>query len=128
MKHGQILAFAAALAVTTGGIVALAAPASAADQVVVRAEADVRIAHVRYADLNIANPAGQKLLNRRVGQAVHSVCDGSASYATFQSEGFCRTAAWGSAKPQIERAIERAQLMASLGLKDVNAPAIAIAL
>ena len=127
MKHGQILAFAAALAVTTGGIVALAAPASAADQVVVRAEA-VPTAHVRYADLDIANAAGQKLLNRRVGQAVHSVCDGAASYATFQSEGFCKTAAWGRAKPQIVAAIERAQLMASLGLKDVNAPAIVITL
>ena len=128
MKHGQILAFAAALAVTTGGIVALAAPASAADQVVVRAEADVRTAHVRYADLDIANAAGQKLLNRRVGQAVHSVCDGTASYATFQSEGFCKTAAWGRARPQIARAIERAQTLASLGVRDVNAPAIVITL
>lgn len=114
MKYGQILAFGAAVALTSGGIVALAAPASAAP-VVVHAPSDVPTRLVRFVDLDLTAPAGQKQLNRRVGSAVNFVCEDSASYASFQSDGFCRTAAWQRARPQIDRAIERATLLASNG-------------
>ena len=126
MKKGRILAFGAAVAVTTGGFVLTATPASA-EQVVVHAT-DVPTRVVRYADLDLTAKAGQKQLNRRVGTAVFDVCEDSESYASFQSEGPCRTAAWSRAKPQIARAIERAQLLASLGVKDTGAQEITISL
>lgn len=127
MKNGHILALGAAIAITTGGFVATATPAFAAAQVVVRAPADVPVRLVRYADIDLTAVQGQKQLNRRVGVAVREVCEGSASYATFQSEGFCHTAAWNRARPQIARAIDNARLMAANGLKP-SGEAIVIAL
>jgi UrcA family protein len=126
MKLGQFLAFGAAVAVTTGGVVTLASPASAAPVVVHATEIPTRM--VSYADLDLTAAAGQKQLKRRVGTAVYDVCEGSESYANFQSDGFCRTAAWDRAKPQIARAIERAHLLAANGIKDTSAQAIAISL
>ena len=128
MKHGQILALGAAIAITTGGFVATATPAFAAQPVVVHAPSDVPTRTVRFADLDLTLASGRKLLNRRVGQAVHSVCEGSESYATFQSDGICKTAAWGRAKPQIARAVERAQLLAANGLAATGEQAIVITL
>lgn len=126
MKLGQFLAFGAAVAVTTGGVVTLATPASAAPVVVHATEIPTRV--VSYADLDLTAAAGQKQLKRRVGTAVYDVCEDSESYANFQSDGFCRTAAWDRARPQIARAIERAQLLAANGIKDTSAQAIAISL
>jgi len=126
MKNGRILAFGAALAVSAGGFVLTATPASA-EQVVVHAT-DIPTRVIRYADLDLTDKIGQKQLKRRVGTAVFDVCDGSASYATFQSEGFCQTAAWSQARPQMARAIERAQLLASLNVKDTEPQAITISL
>lgn len=126
MKLGQFLAFGAAVAVTTGGVVTLATPASAAPVVVHATEIPTRV--VSYADLDLTVAAGQKQLKRRVGTAVYDVCEDSESYANFQSDGFCRTAAWDRARPQIARAIERAQLLAANGIKDTSAQAIAISL
>jgi UrcA family protein len=126
MKLGQFLAFGAAVAVTTGGIVTLAAPASA-EQVVIHAT-EIPTKLVRFADLDLADRAGQRALKRRVSTAVYAVCEGSESYATFQSDGFCRTAAWEKATPQIDAAIQRAQLAALQGLPDNSEKAIVITL
>ena len=128
MKHGQILALGAAIAITTGGFVATATPAYAAQPVVVHAPADVPTRLVRFSDLDLTLASGRKLLHRRVGSAVFDVCEGSESYATFQSDGPCRTAAWKRADPQIARAIEQAQLMAAHGLADTGEQAIVITL
>ena len=117
MKTVQFLAFGAAVALTTGGFVVTATPAFASPQVVVRGQADIPVRLVRYADLDLTAKSGQKLLQRRVGAAVHAVCEGSASYATFQSEGFCKTAAWNRARPQIAQAIDDAGRLAANGLK-----------
>ncbi|QIK95637.1 UrcA family protein [Sphingomonas sp. HDW15A] len=126
MKFRKILAFGAAVAVTTGGVVTLASPASAEQVVIHATEIPTRLVH--FADLDLANRDGQRVLKRRVSTAVYAVCDGSESYATFQSDGFCRTAAWAKATPQIEAAIQRAQLMAENNIKDTGVQAIAISL
>ena len=128
MKHGQILAFGAALAITTGGVVTLASPAVAGPQVVVEAPSDIPTRLVRFGDLNLTAAHGQKMLNRRVAVAVNDVCEDSASYSNFQTDGFCRTAAWDRARPQIERAIERAHTLALNGQVETGEQAIAIAL
>ena len=103
-----------------------AAPASAEQVVVHATEIPTRL--VRYSDLDLADRSGQKTLKRRVSTAVYAVCEGSESYATFQSDGFCRTAAWEKATPQIDAAIQRARLAALNGLKDNSEKAIAITL
>jgi UrcA family protein len=127
MKLGQFFAFGAAVAVTTtGGMVMFAAPASAEQVVVHATEIPTRL--VRYSDLDLADRSGQKTLKRRVSTAVYAVCEGSESYATFQSDGFCRTAAWEKATPQIDAAIQRAKLAALHGVKDNSEKAIAITL
>ena len=127
MKLGQFLAFGAAVAVTTtGGMVMFAAPASA-EQVVVHAT-EIPTKLVRFADLDLANRDGQRTLKRRVSTAVYAVCEGSESYATFQSDGFCRTAAWDKATPQIDAAIQRAQFAALNGVPDNSDKAIIITL
>lgn len=126
MKYGRILSFGAALAVSTGGIVTISAPASAEQVVVHATEIPTRL--VRFADLNLADRDGQRTLKRRVSTAVYAVCEGSESYATFQSDGFCRTAAWSKATPQIDAAIQRAQMAALHGIKDTSEKAIAITL
>lgn len=126
MKLGQFFAFGAAVAVTTGGVFTLATPASA-EQVVIHAT-EIPTKLVRYADLDLANRDGQRALKRRVSTAVYAVCEGSESYATFQSDGFCRTAAWKKATPQIDAAIQRAHLAALNGVQDTSEKAIAITL
>ena len=128
MKLRQILAFGAAVAITTGGVVTLASPANAAPQVVVQAPSDIPTRLVRYSDLNLTAAHGKKMLNRRVAVAVNEVCEGSESYANFQTDGFCRTAAWDRARPQIERAIERAHTLALNGQLETGEQAISIAL
>ena len=129
MKHGQILALGAAIAITAGGFVATATPAFAAQQVVVHAPSeDVPVRLVRFADLDLTLASGRKVLHRRVGSAVFDVCEGSESYATFQSDGFCRTAAWKRADPQIARAVERAQQLALNGVAPTGEQAIVITL
>lgn len=128
MKHGKILALGAAIAITTGGFVTTATPAFAAPQMVVQAPSDVPVRLVRFGDLDLTVASGRKLLHRRVASAVGEVCEGSESYATFQSDGFCRTAAWKRADPQIASAIERAQLFAANGLTGSADQAIVITL
>ncbi|WP_118856912.1 UrcA family protein [Sphingomonas mesophila] len=126
MKHSQLIAFGAAVTLTAGGFVATATPASAAtSEVVVQADA-VPTRLVRFADLDLTQAAHQAKLNRRVAIAIGEVCEGSESYASFQSDGPCRTASWARAKPQIARAIDNARMLAANGLAPSAAVAIAI--
>jgi len=109
----------------------MAPPVSAAP-IVVAAPADVVARHVSYTDLNLASPAGERTLNRRVGAAVSSLCtevvaavDGSLTvkYAALR----CKSSAWGQARPQISRAVQRARDFASTGTSNIAAVAIMVA-
>lgn len=126
MNYGHIFAFSAAVTLTAGGFVATASPAVAASGDLEVSVHAIPTRLVSFGDLDLTLPAAQKKLNRRVAAAVNTVCDGSESYATFQSDGFCRTASWNRARPQIARAINDARLLASNGGKLTNDAVIAI--
>lgn len=126
MNYGHIIAFGAAITLTAGGFVATATPAVAASEDLQVSVHAVPTRLVHFGDLDLTVPAAQKKLNRRVAVAVNAVCEGSESYATFQSDGLCRTASWNRARPQIARAIDNARRVASNGGKLANDAVIAI--
>ena len=61
---------------------------------------------VTFADLNLASPAGEKTLLRRVGAAVKFVCRQGIDSI---DENFCRNYAWDGARPQIDLALGQAR-------------------
>lgn len=110
----------------------LASPAMASDQpdnVVVRGEPAERVVrHVRFADLNLAQPSQQRKLGARVSYAVRSLCseatgEGADPLLTLR----CRNEAWDSARPQIAQAILRAEQLAQTGRSDIRIAAIDLA-
>jgi UrcA family protein len=68
---------------------------------------DALTVFVSYADLDLARPAGQLQLERRVGHAVQQVCPstGPSGLAEARSASVCRATAWNGARPQIDAAI-----------------------
>ena len=82
--------------------------------------------HVSYADLNLASSDGVRTLNGRVGPAVNSVCTeavGNEDHFTMQD---CSVHSWGSARPQIAQAVQRARDIAATGSSSIAAAAITI--
>lgn len=86
-----------------GLCMAFAVPASA--------EPESRSAVVRVTDLNLADPAGEKTLRRRVSFALTQVCGDAAdrNLAARSPIRACRTEAMAKAKPQIEMAVASAR-------------------
>jgi UrcA family protein len=98
----------------------------------VTAPEDIVVRHVSYVDLNLAVAAGQKTLNRRVGSAVTDLCmeatGGFGSAAFEYSMIRCADGAWKGARPQIARAVKRAQELASTGQSAIVATALTISI
>lgn len=129
MTYSKIISLCAAIAVTAGGLVAISPAVSAqARPVVVLAPPDVPTRRVGYADLNLATSSGEKMLDRRVGQAVRSVCNEAIGNG-FDFYGMieCRDFAWDGARPQMNRAIRRAHEIAATGSSPIAATAIVLA-
>lgn len=90
----------------------IAIPAGAqAPEIVVTAKPppDLMRRVVKTSDLDLATPAGQRELRRRVETAVQSLCkipSPIAYYEPVMNEP-CRTEAWASAKPQIDRKLKQ---------------------
>jgi UrcA family protein len=132
MKHENWwVAFAAASA----SIVVLAGAATAAlaqqhsTTTVVgppRSSDDVRTARVSYRDLNLAAAHDERILNRRVGNAVRDVCTGNISNFYDLNYPECASGAWQGARPQIAQAVRRAQEIAATGTSAIPMVAIAI--
>jgi len=105
-------ALVAASALASGS--ALARP-----PVVVTANTDLPTRQVSYADLNLANVAGQKSLEARIRGAAFTVCadSGWTNGSREESQGFskCRGDAIDGARPAMSAAIERARELASTG-------------
>ncbi|QIK95852.1 UrcA family protein [Sphingomonas sp. HDW15A] len=122
MSTSHVLSFIAACAITAGGF-AIASPAfSQGREVIVRAapKDDVPRRYVTYSDLNLVHPAGLKTLNRRVNSAVRDVCRESVGpNGDFYIEMGCRSLAWTGARPQIDRAVERARQIAANGYSTI---------
>lgn len=129
MSYSKILSMCAALAVTAGGLSVMIPLAEAKERpVVVVAPADVITRRVSYADLNLASRSGEKLLNRRVGSAVRSVCNEAVGNSDFYGELRCQSVAWHGARPQIRRAVQRALDIAATGSSPIAVVAITLAI
>lgn len=79
---------------------------------------------VSYSDLNLALPAHEKKLVRRVKYAVNRVCP---DYMGIIDRD-CRSFAWNGAKPQIDRAVQRARDIAVNGFSAIAPVTITISL
>jgi UrcA family protein len=118
---------AAVLSGVTASLLVTAATAQAAQDrpVVVYAQPNLNIERVPYGDLNLAASADRKTLYGRVGSAVRNVCN-------FDSTGIasdyrtCASLAWGDARPQIDRALAKADHLASLGQPTIAAGTITV--
>ena len=65
---------------------------------------------VKIGDLNLATTAGVAEMEKRVSQAVNSICRApvGAPYWEERDSKMCRDFAWESARPQMDRAIRKA--------------------
>jgi UrcA family protein len=135
MRKTYALSKLAAAAATIGGLFLPITSATAKEgPVVVTAppqEADLVVRRVGYADLDLALPDGRATLHHRVGFAVGDVCaeanlfdNGSPEFKTGVLK--CSNAAWNSARPQIARAIQRANDIAARGWSPIAAATISI--
>jgi UrcA family protein len=109
-----------AVAVILTGMAAIAPlqPASAQDRpVFVYGEPEnIRVEHVKFADIDLATKAGTRKLRSRVGRAVQRVCVYEPEIRPQPSDyQACATDSWGKAQPQIDRAVARAQALALNG-------------
>ena len=105
-----------------------ASPASARDvKVVAPRHGEIQIERVGYSDLDLTTNRGFRKLNARVDGAVSRVCFGF-DYIDSDTKANCRGYAWNGAKPQIERARQRANELASTGFSSIAPVAIVIAL
>lgn len=119
----------AALALTVPTEASPATPDQDDAPVVVRGQPVDSVATriVRFADLDLAGEAGRKALHHRVDNAVRSVClEATGPNPLDWAEFACRKDSWGRAKPQMAKAIERAQQMASVGYSPIGPVAITI--
>jgi UrcA family protein len=66
--------------------------------------------NVRIDDLNLATPAGQQTLNRRISAAVSRVCGNDAVRELYalKLEQKCRHQAWSSTEIQMARTLDTA--------------------
>ena len=122
----------AAASVTAAGLFLPLSPATAKERpVVVTAPSDLVVRHVSYADLDLAVPLGQAALNDRVEFAIGDVCSeanhfDNGSFAFKAGLKSCSNVAWNDARPQIARAVERANQIAATGTSSIAAAAITI--
>jgi UrcA family protein len=132
MNHGKALALCGASLVTALAVGAAAFPLDAGTPrtvLVIAHPADTVERRVTYADLNLAAASGERMLYRRVGNAVTDVCfDAVGSDSTNRQLDDCSSGAWDRARPQVARALQRAHENAATGMtSSVAAGAITIA-
>src|SRR5207237_3322231 len=133
MTYGNLLSMGAAIAIATGGAALSASPASGKPPIVVTAPdpADVVTRHIGYSDLNLASPAGERTLSRRVDAAVSGLCseaiggDDGSPMVKFATQR-CSNSALNQARPQIGLAVQRARDIAWTGSSSLAAAAIFI--
>lgn len=95
-------------------------------QVTAQVDPDTRVERVSYKDLNLVFASHQKMLNTRVGRAVHNVC-GTFDYGLGGDDRACKSMAWSGARPQIRLAIDRAREIAATGSSSIPPVAIVLA-
>lgn len=124
MINSLLLGATLALATAAG---AVPPGAQAPVQVIGQRIADDQLTErVGYRDLNLASASGQKALTSRVRSAVGTVCSPLDGTNLRTRQQHCRSFAWHGAKPQMARAIERAQQLAATGSTSLPQVAIAV--
>lgn len=118
----------AACAVTLAVFAATSPAAAKQGPIVVTATQDIPVRLVSYRDLNLAKAEHEKMLVSRVRYAARDVCTESVRFDTAFGNGFtsCRTQALDGARPQIDRAVERARQIAANGWSAIAPVAISI--
>ena len=134
MRKTYVLSSLAAAAVTIGGLFLPFASATAKEGPVVVTGPEASslvVRRVSYADLDLALPGGKTTLHDRVGFAVGDVCaeanlfdNGSPHFKAGVMR--CSNIAWGNARPQIARAVQRANDIAANGWSPIAAATISI--
>lgn len=131
MMYGKTLSLFAAV----GMIAASASPAwGKSTRIFVTAPSpDTVSRHITYADLNLASAAGERTLFRRVSYGVGDLCDevigGDDGSATSKFNLMsCTGSAWSQARPQMDRAVQRARDIASTGSSPIAAAALTISI
>ena len=131
MRHGKTLSAVAAVALIATG----ASPAlGKSTRIFVTAPSpDTVSRHITYADLNLASTAGERTLYHRVSYGVGDLCneviganDGSAA-SKFNLMA-CTGSAWSQARPQMDRAVQRARDIAATGSSPIAAAALTISI
>lgn len=134
MEYYKIISACAAAIIAMGGVALVAPPASGkARPVVVTGNPNIVTRNISYLDLNLASAPGALTLNRRVHVAIDGLCSEATggydgSFLTTLADRQCRSSAWGQARPQIAKAVQRANELASTGSSTIAAAGIVIAL
>ena len=131
MNYTKALAMCGAALIAAAAIATTATPLHARpikNVTVVARPGEYLTRHVSYADLNLASRPDVRTLNHRVDYAVNDVCTEVAmdSYQFTKQE--CARDSWDRARPQIERAVQRAREIAATGSSSIAAVAITIGL
>lgn len=137
MRKLQTLSMLAAAGVTIGGLFLPFTSATAKDvPLVVTAPPETSnliVRRVSYADLDLALQDGRATLHDRVGFAIGDVCseanlfdNGSPEFKSGVMK--CSSRAWEDANPQMARAFQRANEIATRGWSSIAATAIGISI
>ena len=126
-----ILSSFTAAALAGGGLFLPTTATAKESGVLVTAPTELVVRHVSYSDLDLGQPAGVATLNDRVNFAVGDVCTeanlGDSGGFSFKAGLLrCSNHAWNDARPQIARAVQRAQDIALTGSSPIAAAAITI--
>jgi len=130
MNYHKAIAMCGATLIGAVAVGAAAFPLHAGSPrvVVVAHPEDSVTRHVSYVDLNLAAAAGERTLNRRIGDAVTEMCNEAVSGTSTSFEyRDCSSAAWGRARPQVALAVQRAREIAVNGSSAIGAVTITIA-
>jgi UrcA family protein len=134
MKYANALSFCAAFAITACAIFVAGSPAfGKSAPIVVTAQPEMTSRHIGYADLNLASATGERILNRRVNYAIGDLCvEVTGGYSGSSTLDFanvtCSRSAWQQARPQMERAVQRAREIALTGKSSIAAAALTISI
>lgn len=113
----QLASFALlGVAVVASPAVAQPAPAAAQEAPIVITRTlppspDLLVRTVSIADLDLKSATGQQEMEKRVAKAVEDMCTIVAPLPSYKGplEQPCRDEAWGSARPQMTFAVQRAK-------------------
>lgn len=84
---------------------------------------------VQYADLNLATSEGEKKLMSRIRFAVSDLCVEGINYSPTDADDvrLCKSQAWGSARPELDRLFAEARSVAGIHSGSRTAITISIA-